>query len=403
MEAAGGERDGPRPHLRLKPGEERAVRAGFPWVFANEVQAPPAASLRAGDEVAVEDARGSFVGAGFVHPGAPLLVRIHERRPGRRVDADWWVERLAAAWERRAPIRGSRTAFRWVFAEADQCPGLLVDRYDGEGRARAVLACNSAGVERWKDTILQILLDRWALDDLVIRSDGRGRQLEGLQEEVRVVAGQGGPWQIDDDGAAVRFDPVEGQKTGLFLDMWENRRRVAPFLGGRVADLYAYVGQWSLAALRCGAAEVWAVDRSAGALAFAREAARVGAGAERLHTETTDVDTFLAAQDDRSFDTIICDPPAFVPHRRALEEGERAYVALFARSLQKLRRGGRLVAASCSSHLSEDRFDHLLGEAARRAGRRLGIVLRGAQSPCHPVPLAFPQGRYLKTVLAEVD
>lgn len=392
----------PRVPIRLRPGEDRRLRAGHPWVFADECEALPE-GLTAGDEVAVEDARGSFIGAGFIHPGASILVRLHERRPGQQLDDRWWQQRLGAAFDRRAVVRRDRTAFRWVFADADHLPGLIVDRFDGQGRRRAVMAIQTAGVERHKERIIETLRSHFGIDDLVVRSDGRGRALEGLESEAFLALGEGGPWAIDDDGRTVVFDPLQGQKTGLFLDMWENRRRMAPYLQGRVADLFCYVGQWALAAVQAGATEVHAVDRSADAVRWAQESAARGGAADRITTHAADVERFLSAQTDQSFDAIVCDPPAFVPHKRALEEGVRAYTALYGRTLQKVRRGGFAVLASCSHHLDSERFEAVLKDAARRAGRRLHIVLWGGQAPCHPVPLSFPQGRYLKTVLVEVE
>ena len=393
--------------LQLKTGAGRRVRGGHPWVFSNELLVVPKKDVMPpGAPVELLDNRGRFVGRGYAHPGTLITARILTRREGQELDADWLEGTLRAAMERRAVTCAGRTAFRWVHASGDGLPGLVIDRFgDPERGAGVVIQANTAGMDRLRPLIEEVLRERFGVTRGIWKCSGRGRQLEGLADDVAIGWGAADPpWTIDDDGAAVTFDPLRGQKTGLFLDMWMNRRRFAPSLGqGRVADLFSYVGQWGLAAARAGADEVVCVDRSKEALAFAEGNFAAAGRDDRLTTARSDVGAWLEAQPDRSFDAVVCDPPAFIQGRKHVAQALRAYRALFALALRKVRPGGHAVLASCSGLLFDDAFTDVVAEAAHKAGRVVTVLMRGEQAPCHPVPVQVSQARYLKCWLVAVS
>ncbi len=376
---------------------KRRARPGHPWIFSNELADSPR-DLPLGGEVDVFDGRGKFVGRGFSHPNSLISIRIARRDPGE-LDAAWLRAALAKAKARRERTCRSRAAHRWVHAAADGIPGLIVDRYGD----RVVLTANTAAMDQRRDEIVAAVREvSPELTGGLWRNDGRGRVLEGLEADVVPAWGDvSGRWTVDDDGLPITFDPAGGQKTGLFLDMWENRRRMAPMLGaGRVADLFSYVGQWGLHAARAGADDVVCVDRSQGALELV--AVNAEAAGLRVATEASDVATWLDGQPDRSFDAIVCDPPSFIRSRKQASKGASAYTRLFQKVIGKVQLGGYVVLASCSHHLFEERFHKAVVDAAYKARREAVIVVRGGQSPCHPVPVGFPEARYLKTVLVEI-
>ena len=62
-------------------------------------------------------------------------------------------------------------------------------------------------------------------------------------------------------------DVLRGQKTGFFLDQWDNRRNVEALAQGRsVLNLFRYTGGFSLYAARGGATGVCSLDLSEHAL-----------------------------------------------------------------------------------------------------------------------------------------
>lgn len=392
--------------LQLKTGSGRRVLGGHPWVFSNELLVVPKADVMPpGTPIELRNARGQFVGRGYGHPNTLITARILSRRQGQGLDADWLEGRLHQALALRAVTCAGRSAFRWVHAEGDGLPGLVIDRFDDPERGLGVVVqVNTAGFEGLRPLVEEVLRERFGVARGVWKSSGRGRQLEGLPDHVAVGWGEAEPrWTVEDEGAAVAFDPLTGQKTGLFLDMWLNRRRFAPSLGqGRVADLFSYVGQWGLAAARAGATEVVCVDRSLDALALAETNFAASDLQDRLETVRSDVGKWLESQPDRSLDAVICDPPAFIQGRKHVANGLRAYRALFALALRKVRPGGHAVLASCSGLLFEDAFGDVVAEAARKAGRMVTVLMRGEQAPCHPVPVQVTESRYLKCWLVTV-
>lgn len=386
--------------LRLKPGRKHRVFKGHPWVFSNQLVEIPK-ELEPGAPVDVIDHQGGFVGRGYGHPDTLIAARLLERRPDVAIDDAWLVGRLEAAARRRSWLeeRG-RTTFRLVHGEADGLPGLVVDRYGD----RLVLAAATAGMERLRPAI-EAALRSLGWEAGLWKCDGRGRELEGLPPVVEAGWGQvEGTWEVDDGGLRVAFDPWGGQKTGLFLDMWENRQRMVPALAsGRVLDLFSYVGQWGLQAAEAGAEEVICVDRSAGAVELIRRNAEQAGLLPLMEAVEAPVDEHLRDVRDGSLDAVICDPPSFIRSRKQASAGMKAYRTLFAHALRKVRDGGVAVLASCSHHLWEDRFEQVLQEAARWSDRRLILLMRGGQAPCHPIPTEVPEAGYLKCVLVRVE
>ncbi|HCP47851.1 MAG TPA: RlmI/RlmK family 23S rRNA methyltransferase [Deltaproteobacteria bacterium] len=318
-------------------------------------------------------------------------------------------ERLVTALALRERVCPGRRSFRWVHGEADGLPGLVIDRFEGaDGRPRVVLVANTAGMERLRPRIEGILRERFDVMAGFWKCDSRGRALEGLPDDAGsgwgVEAGSEPAWCTEDDGLSIQFEPHGGQKTGLFLDMWDNRRHMSPALAsGRVLDLFSYVGQWGLHAARAGATEVVCVDRSQAACAMASQNAERNGLAGQVTVACAPCEDYLATVRDGSLDAVICDPPSFIRSKKHLSRGSAAYRTLFARVLRKVRPGGLAVLASCSYHLNEERFERVLTEAAKWANCRLSVIRRAGQAPCHPVPLWFPEARYLKCWLVSVD
>ncbi len=401
--------DSPQPvHLHLKPGRKHKVLRGHPWVFSNQLREIPQ-GMEPGCEVIVLDSAGSPVGRGLGHPATLIAARICDRDVDRKLDDQWLLERLQTALEQRIRSCPGRTSFRWVHGDADGLPGLIIDRYQVQGgEPQVVMSANTTGMDRWRPRVERLLQENFGIAAGLWKCDGRGRTLEGLPQEVKLgwggsAAADGSPWTCDDDDLVVSFDAWQGQKTGLFLDMWENRRRMAAALGnGKVLDLYSYVGQWGMMAARAGAEEVVCVDRSAAAVERAEDNVRSNGLDGKVTVTRSSVDEYLRQVPDRSLDAAICDPPSFMPGKKDVSAGLRGYRTMFAHVLRKVRPGGFAVLASCSHHLFEDRFQRVVAEAGRWADSQLRVLSRGDQSPCHPVPLAFPEARYLKCWLVQV-
>ncbi|MBX6378485.1 MAG: class I SAM-dependent rRNA methyltransferase, partial [Clostridia bacterium] len=381
--------------MKLKPGRERPLREGRPWVYRTEVLTVDGAPA-AGDVVDVTDARGRFVARGIVNPRSMLYVRLFTRERDEPVDASLVRRRLEGAWAYRRWALADTTACRVVFAEADGLPGLIVDRFGDV----AVVQFLAVAAEVFREAVAAALLELLPVHALYERSDAPVRDLEGLERRTGWLTGQGQTLlTIPENGLLFRVDIARGQKTGHFLDQRFNRAALAHLVrGARVLDAFCHTGGFALHAAAYGAAEVIGVDISADALALAAENAALNGLAERIRWRTANAFDLLRELDAarERFDVVILDPPAFARSRAALAGAYRGYKEINLRALRLLRPGGFLVTSSCSSPVDEPWFETMLRDAAADARHLLRIVRRSGAGPDHPILLGADETRYLK-------
>ncbi|GAB4143833.1 MAG: class I SAM-dependent rRNA methyltransferase [Planctomycetota bacterium] len=385
------------PHVVLRERAAALARKGRAWFFRDDLGSgpPPGAGL-----VRVRDGRGADFGLGITSRSAKLALQLCGPWPGEGVPGpeEFFRRRLAEAVDRRLHGTLPRDGTRLVHGIADGLPGLVVDRYAGV----LVLQVSAAAVERNLGCIVPFLVERFAPEMVLARNDIAVRRLEGLPQEILLLHGRRvTEVEIVEDGIRHRVLPFEGQKTGFYLDQAPARAAVRRLAKGRaVLDLFSYQGGFALAALAGGAASALAVDQSREALGRAEAAARAN-GLEGLRTECANVFDFLRRPDLGPFDLVILDPPAFAKSRRELPGALRGYRDLNRRALRILAPGGFLATCSCSHHLTLDRFESLVRQAA--AGLPFRVLLReriGAGGD-HPVWLSMPETEYLKVLLLQ--
>jgi 23S rRNA (cytosine1962-C5)-methyltransferase len=387
------------PQILLRKNQDRRVRGGHPWVFSNEV-----AELRGGpadgDLVDVMDFRGAFLGRAYYNRRSLICARLLTR--GRdEVDVAFFARRLERALKLREAIYPGAQAVRLVYGESDQLPGLVVDRY-GDVLAVQVL---TLGIEARTEMVREALAQVFRPRGVMRMADSALRALEGLPLERGVWWGEV-PEQllVDIDGCSIEVDLYAGQKTGLYLDQRENRRRAGGRAQGqRVLDLFCYQGEWSLHAARGGATGVLAVDSSAPALAAAKRNAERNGLADRItfrQGDCFDVVRELERSGER-FGLVLLDPPALIKSRAALAGGARAYREINRAAMGLLAEGGTLVTSSCSHHLEDPLFRQVLIEAARAAKRPFRVLDWAAEAPDHPQLLSVPETHYLKCAVLQ--
>ena len=387
--------------LILGPGRDRRLRGGHPWVFSNEigrVEGTP----EPGDAVEVLSHRGEFLGTAYFNPHSLITARLLSRKRESIDTPEFFHRRLAAALDYRRRLYGERETLRLVHGEGDGLPGLVVDRY-GDVLSLQLL---TLGMEQRREAVLAALRDLLAPRALVARNDAAVRRLEGLPQQVELLAGEPpAELVVEENGLRFRVDVLGGQKTGHFLDQKENhlalRGRVE---GGRVLDLFCYSGSWAVHAAHFGAREVTGIDISAGALDLAAENARLNGLAERCRFQRADVFELLRemAQAGERFETIILDPPAFVKSRKKLPEAIKGYLTINRRAMELVAPGGHLFTCSCSHHLDREIFLDTLRKAAVQAGRPARLVEMRGQAYDHPVLLSCPETAYLKCAILQV-
>ncbi|MBL9061981.1 RSP_2647 family RNA methyltransferase [Tabrizicola sp.] len=397
----------PRAHpvVRLKPkAEARAIRHGFPWVYADElVTDRRTQALTAGALAVLEDGERRPLGLVTVNVKSKIIARMLDRDLEAVIDRAWFAARLERALAHRARLYPD-PFYRLVHAEADGLPGVVIDRFGDV----AVVQPNAAWAEAALSDLVAALVAVTGVATVIKNGSGRARGLEGLAEEIAVVHGTAptGPVPVPMNGATYMADLMGGQKTGLFFDQRENHAFAARLAkGARVLDVFSHVGGFALAALANGAESALAVDASAPALALAGQGAEASGFADRFTTRQGDAFAVLEAlgTEGAQFDLVICDPPAFAPAKPALEAGLRAYERVARLAAALVAPGGYLVLCSCSHAADLHAFRNASARGIGRGGRRSQIIHTGFAGPDHPVLPQLAESSYLKALAFRLD
>lgn len=386
----------------LKKNEEKRIVQGHPWVYANEVL-KISGEGRNGDLAEVFTYDGRPVGKGYINHLSKIIVRIFIRDVSVP-DVDFYAARIGNADFRRKKLGfTAEGGYRAVFGESDGLPGLIVDRY-GDVLCVQLL---TLGVERHKDVIVEALKRVFAPRGIYGRNDVAVREKEGLKLTKEVLFGDFDPVAtIVENGLKMRADLENGQKTGYFLDQKENRLTVRRYAkGAEVLDCFSNAGGFSVNAAAAGAKKVIAVDISGRALDEVRLNAEANGFGGVIETMCRDVFDVLGQfrKEDKKFDLVILDPPAFCKSRGEVKNALRGYRDLNAAGLRIVKPGGFLATSSCSHFVSFDMFENMLREAAAASGRPVRVVETRTQAPDHGAMLAGDESTYLKFFVLAVD
>ncbi len=392
--------------LIIKQKRTKPLKNRHPWVFSGAVETT-LGSPESGDFVDVVDGKGRFLGRGTYNPDSQICARILSWDANEAVDASFWERRIQRALDARTALALPNTnAMRLIFGEADNLPGLVVDRYDDY----LVMQCLTSGIDRRKREIADILADILQPRGIVERSDVSVRNKEGLPQTKGMLLGDDPPDEVvvQENGLSFTVNLLKGHKTGLYLDQRDNRALFAdPTLvaGKRVLNAFAYSGGFAVYAATGGAAEITNIDTSIPVLTMA-ERNLAPNELDRPQDEQLAGDVFEVLRYYRdsaeTFDVIILDPPKFMQSQRDLKRASRGYKDLNWLALRLLKPGGVLATFSCSGLLSAELFQKIVFGAAVDAGRDVQIMQSLQQGADHPVLLTFPESAYLKGLLCRV-
>jgi len=392
----------------LKSGRDHTLLRRHPWIFSGAVDRLDGESPASGETVMMQSASGETLGFGAWSPTSQIRVRMWSFDTSRAIDGSFFEERLASAFDARAalpPERRDTNALRMVNAEADGLPGLVVDQYGD------FLVCQfaAAGVEHWKQEIVQALTRIHPCAGIYDRSDLDVRKREGLEDATGVLAGEQPPEQVEIREGSCRYgvDVLHGHKTGFYLDQRDNRAIVASYASGRdVLNAFSYTGGFGVAAARAGAKHVTHMDLSGPSLSLARanvERNGLDVGASEF-VEGNVFEVLRGFRDRRkSFDLIVLDPPKFVDSKGHLMAACRGYKDINLLGLKLLRPGGILATFSCSGLLPQELFQKIVSDAVVDAHRNVQVLQRLGAAPDHAESLTFPEGAYLKGLLCRVE
>ena len=299
-------------------------------------------------------------------------------------------------------------ACRLVFSEADQLPGLIVDRYGD--LVLFELLTKGLDSEKIRSLIVDVLKTELEPATIVERADARIRELEQLSQpaeeplySAEVIPQLRTIFHLN--GLAFHYDANAGQKTGAFLDQRLNYAAAARYARGEGLDVCTYQGGFALhLAQACD--RVTGIDASRAALEVAEENLEVNRHRLEASVDWVEANAFDLLRDwssaGNAYDTIVLDPPAFAKSKKAVDGALRGYKELNLRALKMLRPGGTLITCSCSHHVSWDEFHGVVAAAAGDAQRRVRLLERHGAAPDHPVVLNIPETEYLKCLILEV-
>ena len=314
-------------------------------------------------------------------------------------------QRIANAIAYRQPLVRDTEGYRVVFSEADFLPGLIVDRYNDILSLQ--ILTQAMDIDSVRLTVLAELTARLRPASIIERVDPRVRELETLPARASgLLQGEKSSTTFAMNGIQFRYDALEGQKTGAFLDQRENYSASAQYATGDALDVFCYQGGFALhLAPRCS--HVTGVDSSRAALEVAEQNAAFNRHESQPEIEWIEANAFDLLKDysssDRRYDAIVLDPPAFAKSKRDLDAALRGYKELNLRALKMLRPGGILISCSCSYHVSQTNFLEMLADAALDARRTLRLIEVRGQAKDHPVLLNVPETAYLKCIIAHVS
>ena len=403
------------PVYKVNKHAEGLLVGGHPWVYENDILEAPGTEPENGTLVDVVSPKGAYLGTGFLSLQSKIRVRLISRNANDTFDTAFWRRRVEYAWAYRKTVLepADLSACRFIFGEADQFPGLTVDRFNNV----LVTQTLSVGMEKLKPVLFPLLAevlraDGQTIDGIYERNDEALRAKEGLEQNKGWFAlpGESHPnttqTEICENGVYYHVDFENGQKTGFFLDQKYNRLAVARLARGRrVLDCFTHTGSFALNAARGGAEHVTAVDISQSAIDMARANAvrnRLEGRMDFLTADVFDLLTELEKKGGKPYDFIILDPPAFTKSRKTVKSAERGYKDINLRALRLLPRGGYFATASCSHFMPSELFEKMLRSAALDAGVELRQIEARQQSPDHPILWNVPETDYLKFYLFQI-
>ena len=402
------------PVYKVNKHAEGLLVGGHPWVYENDILEAPGTEPENGTLVDVVSPKGAYLGTGFLSLKSKIRVRLISRNANDTFDADFWRRRVEYAWAYRKTVLepADLSACRFIFGEADQFPGLTVDRFNNV----LVTQTLSVGMERLKPVLFPLLAevlraDGQTIDGIYERNDEALRAKEGLEQNKGWFAlpGESHPestqTEICENGVYYHVDFENGQKTGFFLDQKYNRQAVAKIAAGKkVLDCFTHTGSFALNAALGGADRVTAVDVSDTAIEMAKLNARRNGLIDKMDFIVADVFDLLPELCNKhaDYDFVILDPPAFTKSRKAIKGAERGYKEINFRAMKLLPRGGYLATCSCSHFMDNGLFIKMVQSAARDADVSLKLIEARRQSPDHPTLMNVPETDYLKFYLFQL-
>lgn len=392
-----------RTRIVLKSGKDQSLRRFHPWIFSGAIKKiyGPA---REGDIVDLYDNKDEYLATGHYQDGS-IAVRVLSFDP-LEVDQHFWDEKIENAWKLRDTLGlvsdPGTNVFRWVNAEGDGLPGLIIDYYGGA----VVIQMHSIGMYRNLKAIIESLRKTGGerIHTIYNKSKSTLPDKPGITDRSGFLLGNQEKGEVIESGFKFNVNWMVGQKTGFFIDQRENRKLVKEWSAGRrVLNMFGYTGGFSVYGLGGEAQLVHSVDSSGKAIDMTRQHVEMNFPEDQRHKAFAE-DAFKFMKDIQNrYDLIILDPPAFAKHQNVLNNALQGYKRLNQKAFEQIAPGGILFTFSCSQAVSRENFRKSVFAAAANARRKVRILHQLSQPPDHPVSIFHLEGEYLKGLVLEVE
>ncbi|MGL5901738.1 MAG: class I SAM-dependent rRNA methyltransferase, partial [Cetobacterium sp.] len=305
----------------IKKDREKLWYSGHPWMYSGAIETIEGNPI-GGSVVEVYNSKKEFIGYGHYNKNSKIMVRMLEKDINKKIDFNWYSEKIKEALELRDMVATSSNGYRLIHSESDSLPGLIVDRFGDF----LVIQASTLGMETDKNLIVEALKKEVPnLKGIYEKSEGDGRKLEGLKEVSGVLFGEV-PDEIEIYEGDAKFTiDLKGQKTGFYSDQRDNRILMGKLSKGKdFLDVCSYTGGFSLHAMVNGANSATLIDVSEDVLNVARKNLSSYKNTEFIKGNIFNVLRDLV-KEGRKWDLVNLDPPKLAPNRRDLNKALKAY------------------------------------------------------------------------------
>jgi 23S rRNA (cytosine1962-C5)-methyltransferase len=385
-------------HLKRKIANR--IVSGHPWIFANEVEKVEG-NPDAGATVEVYFHDGKFAGKGYFNQQSQIIVRLLTHDKKVEINDDFFLSKIKECWGYRQKL-GYKENCRLVFGEADGLPQLIIDKFNDY----FVIQTLALGIDVWKPAIVKALQTVFKPKGIFERNDVPVRELEGLPQQKGFLSESFDPKIIiNENGLKFHVDLENGQKTGYFLDQQNNRRAIQNIVkGADVLGAFTYTGTFEIHAAHYGAKSVLGLDISENAVQQANKNAELNRLQNIVRFETANAFDVLKqwSKEDKKYDVVMLDPPAFTKSRANIQKAITGYKEINLRGMKLVKPGGFLVTSSCTNLVQPELFLQIIDMAAKDVRRKIRQVTFQTQSADHPIIWNMENTQYLKFLIVEI-
>lgn len=386
--------------LYLRKNEERRILNGHQWIFSNEIDRTEN-TIETGGLVEVYSSAGSKIGTGFYNKHSLIAVRMFKHSFSGDLEG-YFKKLMLNAYNYRKRIYPNRNSYRLINSESDYMPGLIIDKYNDT----YVLQVYCYGMQKNIAHIIDVLKTDLRATNIFSRNEPYLRKLEGLPEQYELFLGEIGSEIINDGKISYKIDFVNSQKTGFYFDQCDNREFIEKFAGGSaVLDAFCNCGGFGMHAAYAGAKSVTFVESSKTEIVNAKSNYRLNSLQTQAEFVESDVFDYLekCVLENKKFDVVIIDPPAFAKSKRNIPSALKGYAKLNKLAFSCVDENGFLVSSSCSYHVGESDFLDVISQAARKSGKTAQLIYINSASMDHPQLPEMEETKYLKFMVFRVS